>query len=124
VGIGSLPRFGTPSDRKMLGCEWVGGILHPSFLILSCSIPPNLLLVPALAGSTTIPPHICVEVHGVRWRPTAVGDLQKPLREYGPPRPVAVNRRIPDGSLKIMVPPVRIRVPPLTETGVLQVKGP
>ena len=41
--------------------------------------------------------HNPVALPGVPWRLTAVGDLQKPLR-YAPPRPMAVNRRIRDGS--------------------------
>lgn len=35
-------------------------------------------------------------VYGVRWRSTAVGNLQTPLR-FAPSRPMAVNREILDG---------------------------
>lgn len=38
------------------------------------------------------------------WRSTAVGDLQKPLREYGLRRPMVVKRRIPVGSENHGVP--------------------
>jgi hypothetical protein len=41
--------------------------------------------------------HNCVTVHGVRWRFTAVGDFQKPLR-LGPWCSMAVNRRFRDRS--------------------------
>jgi hypothetical protein len=39
--------------------------------------------------------HICVAVRGVRWRSTAVGALQKPLR-FGPWRSMAVNHAFRD----------------------------
>jgi hypothetical protein len=40
--------------------------------------------------------HICVAAHGAPWRFTAVTRLEKPLREYGPWRPMAVNRGFRD----------------------------
>jgi hypothetical protein len=72
-----------------------------------------------------IPPqfhHNCVAAHVVRWRSTAVGVLQNPLRHtaYGALWRLTVG--FGSDSLKIMVSPVRIRVPPLTKTGVLQGK--
>jgi hypothetical protein len=88
----------------MLGCEWVSRILHPSFLVLGWSIAQNLLLVVALALGPPQLHHLCVEVHGAPWGSTVVGDFQKPLREYGLWRPMAVKRRFADRSENHGVP--------------------
>ena len=69
VRIGSLARSGTSRViARCWGCEKVGRTFHPAFLLLVWSIAHNLLLVPALAGSTTIPPQLC----GGSWRSVAV----------------------------------------------------
>ena len=59
-------------------------------------------------GSCSVGPpqfhHLCVEVYGAPWGSTAVGDFQKPLREYGPWRPMEVNRGFRDKSENHGVP--------------------
>jgi hypothetical protein len=92
VRIGSLARSGTSRVIAICWeCELVCRILHPSFPALGWSIAQNLLLVPALALGPPQLHHICVAVHGVLRRRT-------------------VGCRT---DLKIMVSPVRIRVPSL-----------
>jgi hypothetical protein len=56
--------------------------------------------------------HICVAVHGGRWGSTAASDLKKNRLDsvYGDLWQLTVGFGT---SLKIMVSPVRIRVPPL-----------
>jgi len=65
----------------------------------------------ALALSPPQLHHLCVEVSGAPWGSTAVGDFQNRLDSaHGAPWRSNVGFRT---ELKIMVLPVRIRVPPL-----------
>jgi hypothetical protein len=76
-------------------------------------------------GNPLRPPqshHNCVAVHGVRWRSTAIGDLQTPLG-FGLWGSMANNLRIPDGPENHGVPGSNPG-PATPKTARLQVKRP
>jgi hypothetical protein len=78
---------------------------------------------PALALGPPQLHHNCVAAHGVRWRSMAVGDLQEPHRDTAHGAPMALKRRIPDGSENHGVPGSNPG-PATIKTGILQVKRP
>jgi hypothetical protein len=77
---------------------------------------------PTLAPGSPQLHHLCVAVHGVRWRSTGLDDLQKRLR-FGLWRSMAVIRGFRDGSENHGAPGSNPG-PATVKTGVLQVKRP
>jgi hypothetical protein len=104
--------------------ETVRGVMRRRALRDSrvCGVSSVSKDVPALTLGPPQLHHICVAVHGVLWRPTAVGDLRK-LLKFGPWHPMGVNCRIPDGSENHGAPGSNPG-PATVKRGVLQVKHP